>query len=149
MRYQFPLSTLLALMPVLVSSSPIDLGIEKTDLDARDSITKRSYWLSCSSCSIVPMRSQFGISEFLSCQCDPHTPGGFTWLNLDECLANRDGRFQWERNGWAFGSCNNVRLENGGLELAASCRNNGAVPVDARITLDRVHNINGVLVCSV
>jgi hypothetical protein len=148
MLHQIPLGALLALVPVLVSSSPIVPAVQKTDLAPRDGIVKRSYWLSCSNCNYVPMRSQFGISVFLSCQCDPHSPGGFTWLNFDECLGNYNGRLQWARNGWAFGSCRSPRLENGGQELVALCGNNDAVVAETRIVLDRIHNINGVLVCN-
>ncbi|KAM7203891.1 Cyanovirin-N [Rhypophila sp. PSN 637] len=113
--------------------------------DDDESLDKRSYRGSCSSCTIVN-------NNALRCNCR-NQGGGWTWseLNLNNCLANANGQLDWRRGGNYQSSCSSWALVDQ-QHFSTKCTTYPGGPSSwtYQKNLDeRIHNGNGVLRCDV
>ncbi|KAK3290493.1 uncharacterized protein B0H64DRAFT_436726 [Chaetomium fimeti] len=137
---------LVALAATQSSASPL-AAPAPGEVEARtithNTIGKRSFWTSCNSCSI----GGSGDNPYLLCMCR-RTNGLYSnaQLYLNTCLANRNGKLSWARNGNFGRSCWGHRVESDGW-FVSTCSRSGGSTMNG-IPLKHVHNRDGALVCS-
>lgn len=70
-------------------------------------------------------------------------------LDLNRCIANKNGTLTWAMRGNFGLSAKNVTLDVDGMQLVADCRKENGTYVSSSIYLDeKIWNDNGVLKCT-
>ncbi|KAM7185750.1 Cyanovirin-N [Naviculisporaceae sp. PSN 640] len=135
----------LVFSPVLVDDNGhITFSEGSETFESPSLVDKRSYVGSCNSCTIVN-------NVALRCNCR-NEGGGWIWsdLDLNKCLANANGQLDWRLNGGFGGSCRGYLL-SGGQHFQTQCTTYPGGPYNwtwSKNLDERIHNWNGILVCT-
>ncbi|KAI9149618.1 hypothetical protein HJFPF1_11673 [Paramyrothecium foliicola] len=140
---RFTVVVALAQWAISASASPTP---GNTDLEARNSIQKRSFWSSCRNCDVTPVGQ-------LICECR-QSNGNWRQIGfpLNDCLSNQGGVLHWQHGGNFMASCH-IQGRGNPLwkplpHLSVYCGDGRGGQTLNLINLDQeIHNWDGQLIC--